>query len=408
MNSTAMMRVLLLRLGFVLSLSLAFFSIAAVANAQPTLKVREELPEGLRDNWDAAGELFDDANFEAALIEYQRIYKESSNPRVLYNIGVCWKERKFYSQAVAAWEKQLQSKDRLPKAEVDRATTAIEAVKPFVTTLELTTNQTDAKLFIKDTEVGKTPFPAAITIDVGPNKLVLEKVGFARVERMIEVVKGQPAKVTLNMVPAEKTATARIAVTGAEGASIFIDGTDMGPAPFDGEVPTGRHTFEARLKGFLPAQQTSEVVFGEPLRITLSLTGELNEGKVKIRTGHTDAVIKIDGTVKGSGTWEGLLTAGGHRVEITKSGYKTRTEEIAVATDQERVVDLILVRDEGSSWIYWTVTGVLIAAGAATTCYFVLKPAEGSQVTGTLSPGVVETGLRAPNYGYSYRPLFSF
>lgn len=376
---------------FIVALSLSFAP--AVAWAQQG-KVREELPEKLRANWDAAGELFDDANFEAALLQYQAVYKESKNPRVLYNIGVCWKERKYYAQAATAWEGQLAQKDKLPKAEIDRATTAIETVKPFITTLELESNQAGAKLLIKDLEIGVTPFKGSINIDVGPNKLVLEKNGFARAERNIEVLRGQPVKVKLNMVPAEKTAPAKIAITGAEDAEIFIDGIEMGPAPFTGEVPTGRHTFEARKKGYVTGRQTSEVKFAEPLRITLALTPDLSEGKIRIRTGHPDAAIRIDGQLKGTGTWEGLLSAGGHNLEVTKSGYKTRTQELSIAADQERVLDITLEEDQSNAWIYWTVTGALVAAGAATTAYFVFKPSEAPQVQGTFDPGVVPTFFR--------------
>jgi hypothetical protein len=376
-----------------LIVALAFSFAPTVAWAQQG-KVREELPEKLRTNWDAAGELFDDANFEAALLQYEAIYKESKNPRVLYNIGVCWKERKYYARAATAWEGQLAQKEKLPKAELDRATTAIETVKPFITTLEIESNQTGAKLSIKDLDVGVTPFKGSINIDVGPNKLVLEKTGFARSERTIEVLRGQPVKVKLNMVPAEKTAPAKIAISGAEDAEIFIDGTEMGPAPFTGEVPTGRHTFEARKKGFVTGRQTSDVKLGEPLRITLALTPELTEGKVRIRTGHPDAAIRIDGEMKGTGTWEGLLSAGGHNLEVSKSGYKTRTQELSVAADQERVLDISLEEDQSNAWIYWTVTGALVAAGAATTAYFVFKPSEAPQVQGTFAPGVVPTFFR--------------
>jgi hypothetical protein len=380
------------RLSLVLSLVLSLFEATAWAQQPP--KIREELPESLRSSWDSAGELFDDANFEAALVEYQRIYEETKNPRVLYNIGICFKERKYYARAVAAWERQLASRDKLPKAEVERAESALETVRPFVSTLELTSNQPDATVFIKEVEVGKTPFDAPIAIDAGPNKIVLEKPGFARVERTVEVTKGKPIKLTLNMVPAEKTAPARIVVQGAPDAVVFIDGVEMGPAPFSGEVPTGRHTFEARKKGWVTARQTSQVAFAQPLKLTLTLTRDLQEGKVRVRTGHPDATIKIDGEVKGSGTWEGLLPAGGHKLEVTKDGYKTLTQEVALVADQERDLDLSLEEDSSNAWIYWTVTGVLVTAGVATTAYFVFRPAEEAQVTGTFDPGVVPTLFR--------------
>ncbi|MBK6520355.1 MAG: PEGA domain-containing protein [Polyangiaceae bacterium] len=387
------MTTLLRTLLSILVMSLLVVTSSGVALAQAG-KIREELPEKLRPSWDAAGDLFDDANFDAALVEYQRIYAESKNPRVLYNVGVCWKERKFYARAVEAWEKQLAEKDKLPAAEVERARSSMEVVLPFVTTLDLTSNQSGAKLLIKDLEVGLTPLAAPVRVDVGPNKLVLEKPGFARAERTIEVLRDQPVKLTMNMIQADKTAPAKITVSGAEGATIFIDGTEMGPAPFAGEVPTGRHTFEARLKGYVTARQTSEVQLGEPLRVTLTLVEDVREGKVRIKTDHPDAVITIDGAVMGLGAWEGLLRAGGHTLEIKKDGYRGWTQELALEADQERVLDVSLERDASNAWIYWTVTGIAVAAGAATACYFVFKPAETAPVTGTFDPGVVPTLFR--------------
>src|SRR5690606_14980812 len=103
----------------------------------------------------------------------------------------------------------------------------------------------------------------------------------------------------------------------------FMDGTELGPAPFKGEVPVGRHTFEARASGFVTARQTSVIAEGDPVRITLSLVRALAEGKVKIITDHPDAIIRIDDEVVGYGAWEGMLTAGGHQLVIDKDGYQT-------------------------------------------------------------------------------------
>src|SRR5690606_2016422 len=114
-----------------------------------------------------------------------------------------------------------------------------------------------------------------------------------------------------------------VSIAGAEDAIIFMDGIEMGPAPLKGEVPVGRHTFEARAPGFVTARQTSEIVEGEPVRITLSLVEALAEGKVKIVTDQPDAIIRIDDEVVGYGAWEGVLSAGGHQLRIEKDGFQT-------------------------------------------------------------------------------------
>jgi hypothetical protein len=375
------------------ALFLLLFLVTAVpALAQPrTLTIKEELPEALRDDWEAAGDMFDDGNYRGALVQYQRIYDETKNPRILYNIGISHKELRRYAKALGAWEKQLIHRDKLPKKEVERAEKAIEVVRPFVSTLTITSNQAGATLIVNGDEVGQTPFLASIPVDVGENVLVLKKEGYVTLERTIEVARGAPAAVTLDLLRIDKTAVVTIAIAGAESAIIFMDGTELGPAPFKGEVPVGRHTFEARAPGFVTARQTSEVVEGEPVRITLSLVKALAEGKVKIVTDHPDAVIRIDDEVVGYGAWEGVLTAGGHKLTIAKDGYQTHEAELALVADQERELRITLEKQETAAWIYWGVTSVLVVAGTGVASYFVLRPSEGAPVTGTFNPGIVPT-----------------
>ena len=367
---------------------LLLVAVPAVAQERP---IADDLPAELRDDWEAARDMFEDGNYRGALVQYERIYAESKNPRVLYSLGVVYKELRRYAKALATWEKQLTFRDALPPREVTRAEEAIEVVRPFVSTLTVRSNVAGATLSVNGDVLGETPFLAPLPVDVGENELVLQKDGYLTLERTIDVVKGTPAEVTLDLIKADKTAVVTISIAGAEDATIFMDGTEMGPAPFKGEVPIGRHTFEARAKGFVTARQTSVIVEGEPMRITLSLVKALAEGKVTIITDHPDAAIRIDDEVVGYGAWEGVLSAGGHDLVLEKEGYETHEAELALVADQERELRITLEKEETSSYVYWAITSVSVVGGASAASYFVLRPAEGSQVTGTFAPGVVPT-----------------
>ncbi len=367
-------------------------SVASSAAAQKRFRpIADELPSTAKKAWQHGRELRDDDRWAEARVQFEAVYQESKNPRVLHNVAICFKELGFYAQALGAWEKQLANRDKLPKKEQKRAENAIKVVRPFVTTLELKSNQTGALLVIKGIEIGKTPFLGTIPIDAGPNQIELRKTGFLTVVRTVDVAAGKPVALELNMVPADKTGKVTISVSGAENAVIFMDGGELGPAPYTGEVPIGARTFEARAKGFAPAIQKSEIQFGKELSITISMVKQLKEGKVSIKTDHSDAEIKIGGVVKGTGSWEGLLPEGGHALLITKDGYEDYEDDISVAVDQERTLDITMRTDMTSSWIYWAVSGVVVAAGAGVASYFVLRPSEEPVVTGTLAPGTVDT-----------------
>ena len=51
----------------------------------PAADVRSTLPDPARHAWDAAKQLAGASDYKGALVEFQRAYELSRNPRVLYN-----------------------------------------------------------------------------------------------------------------------------------------------------------------------------------------------------------------------------------------------------------------------------------------------------------------------------------
>ncbi|MCA9625029.1 MAG: PEGA domain-containing protein, partial [Myxococcales bacterium] len=269
-------------------LSASLLLVTAIAAAKP---VRDDLTGEALVHWDAAMVLYRNGSFNGAIVEFDKAYAESKNPRVLFNIGVCWKNLERYAKAVRVWQKQLEQRAELDEADIKSTEKAIELVSEYVSTLAIKSNVPGAEIVVQDEVVGRTPLLEPVAVDVGPVTVRLRKDGYIAKEQVVNVVKGTPAEATIDLEKEGRMTPVSINITGAPKASIFIDGTEMGEAPFSGEVPAGRHTFEARAAGFETARQTSEVAYGEPFNITLSLVVELREGKLKIITGFEDAVI---------------------------------------------------------------------------------------------------------------------
>ena len=120
-------------------------------------------------------------------------------------------------------------------------------------------------------------------------------------------------------------------VGGAPSATVFIDGKDMGPAPFKGELSAERHTIEARAPGFVTVGQTVDVQYKQPMSLVLSLSQERHEGKLKV-TAPEGAEISID---RAQG---GLGHVGGGRVDHGRAPARR---------DAARLPDLLL---GGASW----------------------------------------------------------
>jgi PEGA domain len=380
--------------------------VAALLTAQPVLAqprpagpaaadVRSQLPEPARKAWDAAKQLAEAKDYKGALVELQRSYELSQNPRILYNVGALEKLLTHYARAVDAWERELkEGAGKLSPTEAGEAKSSIAIVQQFVTTIDVTANEADATLFIDDYPVGKTPFSAPVRIDVGKRTVRLSKEGFVDAIRQVDAASGQRTPVSLTLEAKNKTALVSVTVGGAPSATVFVDGKDMGPAPFKGELSADRHTIEARSPGFVTVGQTVDVVYKQPMSLVLSLSQERHEGKLKV-TAPEGAEIAVDEHKVGSGTWEGVVsTTGGHQLVVTRPGFQTYSTEVFVADDQTREVNVPLNREVGTSWVAWGVGSLLVVTGGIVAGYFVFKPAAESPFVGTLgTTGAASHGI---------------
>jgi len=365
------------------------------APAPPVPTIRSQLSGDARDAWDRAQQLLRAKNFEGGLVEFSRAYDLSKNPRVLFNVGICEKGLSHYARASMRFEQELrEGATTLTEDEKKELQEAIAIVRKYVTTVAVTSSEPGAHLLVDGFEVGVTPFKEPITVDVGHRELTLKKDGFTSQTKGIDVNAGVPAALDFHLEATNKTGSVTIAVAGAPNATISMDGVDMGPAPFKGNVAAGRHTFEAKAFGYTTASQTVDVTYQASISITLAMSTERHEARVTIDASPAGAAIEIDGTVVGSTHWEGTLKTGGHQLVVRKPGYDPFSQEIALQDDQVRTVQATLLESARKDWIWWTV-GTLAIVGAGTVAsFFVFKGADATPFSGSLQPGIAKSSFR--------------
>lgn len=365
----------------------AALSLCTVPSSGQSGSVRDELSVEARPAWDAARELYDAGDFRSAQVQFERTFQLSKNPRVLFNVGVCWKNLTHYALALRAWERELSFRDQLSPQEVAKVEGAVAAVRPFVSTLEVDATEPGATLTIDAIEIGQTPFVEPVPIDVGSRRVRLSKRDYVPIERNVEVVQGMPLTLTFVLEPVLKAAVVSVVTKGGAPGTLFMDGRELGAVPFKGEIASGPHTFEVRAPGYETARQTSEVVFGRQLQLTFAMNEARNEGKLRVLTKYSDASIRVDGKLMGQGAWEGLVGAGGHQLEVSRAGYDRYIADIALSRDQQRTIEVELTRTQ--SWVWWTVSLAAVIGGGTAAAVLLSQPSETSPVTGTLNPGYV-------------------
>ena len=112
------------------------------------------------------------------------------------------------------------------------------------------------------------------------------------------------------------TGTLVVVGTGAEPATLAIDGKEVGPLPWTGELPVGTHEIVARSAHGISA--TRKVVLSANGRNELELRVVENPSKLRVTTAVPDAMIRIDGVPYASGLFDGELAAGKHIVSVER------------------------------------------------------------------------------------------
>ncbi|MBI5608954.1 MAG: PEGA domain-containing protein [Deltaproteobacteria bacterium] len=120
-----------------------------------------------------------------------------------------------------------------------------------------------AKVLIDDKLVGEVPLPGPIEVDANARHTVqVQKRGYSPYIDTVLPSSGQVIEVEADLV-----ATGGIVRVTSRNAALklqlLVDGRVAGFTPFDGDVPPGVHTLEARATGYLPETRSVDIKAGQ-------------------------------------------------------------------------------------------------------------------------------------------------
>jgi hypothetical protein len=176
--------------------------------------------------YSSGGLLYKNGNFAGAELKYKQAYDLAKDPRLLFNMAVCEKERHRYArmqELLSRYEEEAGS--RLTAEDRARADAALAAIKDLVGTVKVTVNVPGAEVSADDEPVGTTPLSAPLAIDLGTHKISVRKDGFEPVTVTFEVQGGGSLDEPITLV--EKAPPARPVAPDTEGATK----RDVGASP---------------------------------------------------------------------------------------------------------------------------------------------------------------------------------
>ncbi len=367
------------------------------ALAQPTAKkktLREQLPAEAQKHWDTALALYQRGQWDGARTSFNAAYDASKNPRVLFNVAVCEKNLGRYARAIEVFKKELaDGKGQLSTEEESDVKQQIAGLEQFVAQLTVDVNEPGADVFVDENKVGVSPLAAPVSVQLGERHVRATKPGFADARETVELKGGSAGRVTLKLAPAKQTSLVNVNVVGPSRSVVKIDGKEVGPAPYRGqvEVSASPHEFSAEAPDFVTAVQSAIVRENEPLNLTLQLSQQQQKGKLVVVAHPEGATIEIDGKTVGASRWEGPVDVGTHQIVVKKTGHYTWSYDVDVPKGGERTVTASLNADRNTSFVPWLIGTILVVGASTAAIYFVTRPKDEEQVKGTLPPFTVGT-----------------
>jgi hypothetical protein len=157
--------------------------------------------EEAKSHFQRAVELFHEADFRAALIEFQRAYDAAPNYKVLYNLGQTSLELQDYAGALKAFKGYLDGGGReIPAARRTQVEADLKRLDSRVARVEVSVNVEGADVTVDDVSVGRSPLPQAVLVGAGRRKIAATKAGLSPASRVVDVAGGDKPKVSLELV----------------------------------------------------------------------------------------------------------------------------------------------------------------------------------------------------------------
>ena len=291
--------------------------------------------------------LYREGSFREALAAFRRANDLSPRASIQRNIAQCHRDLKDFAAAYDAYQTLLTRYGATMSPADKRAVQrAIDELGMLTGTLRVDVAEPAARVALDDVDVGGTPLATPLRVSLGPHVVTITKEGFEPIRKEIRLAGGDEARVEGPLQPEVTTGHLVVNAPADAKVEVFVDGADMGAAPWEGDVKPGMHVVEAR--GTDRASAPKQLDVARRARVEMVLELAPTTGRVQVDTHTADAAITIDDRRVGMGVWEGTLPAGEHQVTIEAPGYRTYKRAFLVHAGETFVEDARLVGDNAT------------------------------------------------------------
>lgn len=187
----------------------ALLLVPGVAGAQQPKSNWQQTADNMaeaRKHYDLGLKLYEDGNYEAARIEFERAFSIAPSYRILYNIGLAYRSLNNYVDALNAFEHYLQEGgSEIPKDRRDSVEKEIAELRPRIARVNVTTNVPGAEISVDGVVVGKAPLAKPLAVNPGLRKITAGASGYLPVTKTITVASSEQTNIDIQIEKLQQT-----------------------------------------------------------------------------------------------------------------------------------------------------------------------------------------------------------
>lgn len=298
----------------------------------------QDLAEAKR-HFEVGLKLYAEQAYREALGEFEASYRAGHRPSALKNIAQCHRDLKEFADAYEAYQRMLDGHAAQLSA-VDTAIVkrALGELSVLSGTLKITVSEPDAAVELDGKPLDTSPLAAPKRVSLGEHTVRVTKTGFEPFEKGVTLGSEQVLEVSAALEHEVLTGHLLVREQNARAVHVMIDGKDMGPAPWEGDLPAGAHNVVATSDVFASDLRTVTVARREKQELVLDATSLL--GHLRVTTLPASATISLDGKSVGTGVWDGDLATGPHHIEVSVAGFPSSVRDVTLQRAQTIVEEI--------------------------------------------------------------------
>jgi hypothetical protein len=329
-----------------------------------------------------AREHYSSRRYELAIREFMLANRLAPNPRLLFNIALCFEQLDRPAEAFAYYTEYERAGEDAPERRA-AATTALVRLRPRLALVDVVSEPPGGRIYVDEPDVGSYgETPRVLALPPGTRRILVERDGHHRGEATVEARTGSEEQVVVRLEPIVGT----LRVTAAIPASVRVltlEGVVVaeGETPFEARVPPGHYQVVAVAEGRVPFRDPVVEVPRDAVveRRAALVRPPRGTGEMTVTASAPGATVEVDGEALG---FAPLLlpqvTAGRHRIRLRHPDLRPWSGTVVLEPDERLFVTVGLGRPDAgqptpATWALGGVGATMLLSAAFTGAFAVVN-----------------------------------